>query len=131
MLTESLEDSFHILRCCISDCFQILPIDVRSSEPKHAVDDRVINGGMVNPHHVLPRSQQALVRSEFLREHIARNRLLVIDEHDIHCAVADIAEHIHTLEIGEPVSHGSKALREHIDAYYLNRVIGIAERELN
>ena len=85
----------------------------------------------MNPHHVLPRSQQALVRSEFLREHIARNRLLVIDEHDIHCAVADITEHIHTLEIGEPVSHGSKALREHIDAYYLNRVIGIAERELN
>ena len=50
---------------------------------------------------------------------------------DVHCAVADITEHIHTLEIGEPVSHGSKALREHIDAYYLNRVIGVAERELN
>ena len=86
---------------------------------------------MVNPHHVLTCSQQALVRPELLCEHIARNRLFVVDEHDIHCAVADIAEHIHTLEIGEPVSHGSKALWEHIDAYYLNRVIGIAERELN
>ena len=85
----------------------------------------------MNPHHVLSRSQQALVRSELLREHIARNRLFVVDEHDVHCAVADITEHIHTLEIGEPVSYGSKALREHIDAYYLNRVIGIAERELN
>ncbi len=71
------------------------------------------------------------MRSELLREHIARNRLFVVDEHDVHCAVADIAEHIHTFEIGEPVSHGSKALREHIDSYYLNRVIGIAERELN
>ena len=69
--------------------------------------------------------------SELLREHIARNRLFVVDEHDVHCAVADITEHIHALEIGEPVSDGSKALREHIDAYYLNRVISVAERELN
>ena len=37
MLTESLEDSLHILRRCISDCFQILLVDVRSSEPKNAV----------------------------------------------------------------------------------------------
>ena len=131
MLTESLEDPLHILRRCISDCFQILLVDVRSSEPKHAVDDRVIDRSMVNPHHVLTCSQQALVRPELLCEHIARNRLLVVDEHDIHCAVADIAEHIHTLEIVEPVSYGSKALREHIDAYHLNRVIGIAQRELN
>lgn len=34
MLTESLEDPLHILRRCISDCFQILLVDVRSSEPK-------------------------------------------------------------------------------------------------
>ena len=44
MLTESLEDPLHILRRCISDCFQILLVDVRSSEPKNAVDDRIING---------------------------------------------------------------------------------------
>ena len=46
MLAESLEYPLHILRCCVSDCFQILLVDVRSSEPKHAVDDRIINGGM-------------------------------------------------------------------------------------
>ena len=68
---------------------------------------------------------------KLLREHIAGDGLLVVDEHDVHRPIANVAEHIHALEIREPVCNCGKALREHIHADDLNGIQRISESELH
>ena len=68
---------------------------------------------------------------KLLREHIARNRLFVIDEHDIHRTIANVADHIDALEIRESICNRSKSLREHIHADDLNGIQRISESELH
>ena len=81
-------------------------------------------------HDILPHGQQALVCTVFLRKHIPGNRLFVIDEHDIHGAVPNIADHIHAAKVGEPVRHRRKALGKYIHAHDLHMVGDISEREV-
>ena len=81
-------------------------------------------------HDILPHSQQALVRTIFFRKHIPGNRLFVIDEHDIHGAVSNIADHVYAPKVREPVGHRRKALGKHIHAYDLHMVGDISEREV-
>ena len=81
-------------------------------------------------HDILPHGQQALVCTVFLRKHIPGDRLLVIDEHDVHRTVSDIADHVDTPKIRKPVCHRRKALWEHIHAYDLHMVGDISEREV-
>ena len=82
-------------------------------------------------HDILPHGQQALVCTVFLRKHIPGNRLLVIDEHDIHGAVSNIADHVYAPKVRKPVCHRRKALWEHIHAYDLHMVGDISEREVH
>ena len=84
----------------------------------------------MNTHDILPHGQQALVCTVFLRKHIPGNRLFVIDEHDIHGAVPNIADHIHAAKVGEPVCHRRKALGKYIHAHDLHMVGDISEREV-
>ena len=81
-------------------------------------------------HDILPHSQQALVRTIFFRKHIPGNRLFVIDEHDIHGAVSNIADHVYAPKVRKPVCHRRKALWKHIHAYDLHMVGNISEREV-
>ena len=81
-------------------------------------------------HDILPHGQQALVCTVFLRKHIPGNRLFVIDEHDIHGAVPNIADHIHAAKVGEPVCHRRKALGKYIHAHDLHMVGDISERKV-
>ena len=48
-------------------------------------------------------------------------------EHDVHGAVANIAEHIDTLELGKSVSNCGKSLREYICSDDLHMVLSTAE----
>ena len=66
----------------------------------------------------------------FLRKHIPGNRLFVIDEHDIHGAVPNIADHVYAPKVRKPVCHRRKALGKHIHAYNLHMVGDISEREV-
>ena len=66
----------------------------------------------------------------FLRKHIPGNRLFVIDEHDIHGAVSNIADHVYAPKVRKPVCHRRKALGKHIHAYDLHMVGDISEREV-
>ena len=81
-------------------------------------------------HDILPHSQQALVCTIFLRKHIPGNRLFVIDEHDVHGAVSNIADHVDPPKVREPVCHRRKALWEHIHAYDLHMVGDISKRKV-
>ena len=67
----------------------------------------------------------------FLRKHIPGNRLFVIDEHDIHGAVPNIADHVYATKIGEPVCHRRKALGKYIHAHDLHMVGDTSEREIH
>ena len=78
-------------------------------------------------HDILPHGQQALVCTVFLRKHIPGNRLFVIDEHDIHGAVPNIADHVYAPKVRKPVCHRRKALWEHIHAHDLHMVGDISE----
>ena len=71
------------------------------------------------------------MRTVFLRKHIPGNRLLVIDEHDIHGAVSNIADHVYTPKVREPVGHRRKALGKYIHAHDLHMVGDISERKVH
>ena len=66
----------------------------------------------------------------FLRKHIPGDRLLVIDEHDVHRTVSDIADHVYAPKVRKPVCHRRKALRKHIHAHDLHMVEDTSEREV-
>ena len=131
MLTESLEDSRNIFSSSICNSLQIIFLDVCRTESEHPIDNRLIDGCVMDSHDILTHSQKALVRTVFLREHISGNRLFVVDKHDVHGAVANVTEHIDALELGKSVSNCGKALRKHICSDDLHMVLSAAETELD
>ncbi len=131
MLTKPLKDTGDIFLCRVRNGFQILLVDIRRTEAEHPIDDRLIHRRMMNPHDILTHRQKALMSAVFLGEHIAGHRLFIVDEHDIHCAVTDIAKHIHSGKFGKPVCHCRKALRENIHADNLNMVGNSSKAVIN
>ena len=53
----------------------------------------------MNSHQILTDLKHTLVRSEFLGKTAAGIWVFVVDEHNVHRAVSDIAEHIYTRKI--------------------------------
>ena len=117
--TKSLKNALHIIGGRVGNGFQIILLDICRTEAEYPVDNRLVYGGVMSTHDILPHSQQTLVRTVFLGKHIPRDGLLVIDEHDVHGAVSDIADHVDTPKVSEPVGHRRKALWEHIHACLL------------
>ena len=74
----------------------------------------IVHGNSVFPHQLLAGSQHALMSAELLGIAFAGNGLAIIDVHDVHRSVADVAEHVHAAKLPQPIRHGGKALREHI-----------------
>ena len=70
------------------------------------------------------------MRTVFLRKHIPGNRLFVIDEHDVHRTVSNIADHVYAPKVRKPVCHRRKALGKYIHAHNLHMVGNISEREV-
>ena len=50
----------------------------------------------MKPHQIFTDLKHTLMRSEFFGKATAGVRLFIIDEHNIHRAVADITKHIYT-----------------------------------
>ena len=69
---------------------------------------------MVGSHDVLPDGQHTLMGAVLLREHSVSGGPAVVDEHDVHGAVANVAQHIHALEVPDLAGYRRKALGEHI-----------------
>ena len=82
---------------------------------------------MVYFHHLLTDKQSALVRTVFLGKHTLCIRLFVHNPKQIHCAVSNIAEHIHTLKIPKPFCNGSETLWVDFRTDNFNAVFRVAE----
>ena len=131
VLTKPLKNTLHIIGGRVGNGFQVILLDICRTETEHPVDNRLVHGGVMRTHDILPHGQQALVCTVFLRKHIPGNRLFVIDEHDVHRTVSDIADHVYAPKVRKPVGHRRKALWEHIHAYDLHMVGNISEREVH
>ena len=82
------------------------------------------------PQHALPDSQHTLVCPELLHIALVGNRTALVDIHDIHGAVADVAEHIRSCKVPKICCNGGKALREDVRACKLHMVVHASESEV-
>ena len=71
------------------------------------------------------------MRSEFLRIAAAKNGAKLVDVHDIHCPVADIAEHIGSRKCPQVCRNGGEALRVNIRAHKLHMIVRVPEGKFN
>ena len=70
------------------------------------------------------------MRPEFLCIAAAQNRPALVDIHDVHGAVADVAEHICSSELPQTPGDGGKALREDIHSGKLHMVVRAPEGKI-
>lgn len=71
------------------------------------------------------------MRPELLRIALIGNRTALIDIHDIHGAVADVAEHIRPREVPEIGCNGGKALWENVRSGKLHMIVRAPEGEVH
>lgn len=78
----------------------------------------------------LPRLQHALVSAVLLREALLQRRLAVVNRHDNHGAVADVAQHVRPGEFPQFGNDGGIALRVHVHANQIDMVVDAAPVEI-
>ena len=81
-------------------------------------------------HQIFTHRKHTLVCAVFLGKALFRKRAALIDIHDVHRAVANIAEHIDTLELTELICNRRKALRENICTDKINVIVNALKSEL-
>ena len=96
ILAERFKNVAVILLDRVRDAVEILFPDVRRSRSYHLLDDRFVEYCTETVEHHSRSLDDALVHAELFREALAFDRLFVVDVHDIHRAVSDVCEHIHT-----------------------------------
>ena len=80
----------------IGYCFQIVAVNICCAETKHTGNHFFGRLCVMNSHQIFTDLEHTLMSSEFLGKTAVGVRFFIIDEHNIHRAVADIAEHIYT-----------------------------------
>lgn len=130
MLTEPAHNAGHVFRGGAADRGKILFSDVCRAETENIFNHRIIHGGAELLHQAFPDGKHTLVRAVFLGKALAGDGLAVIDIHDIHGAVSNVAEHINAFEVTEPVRNSGEALREHIGSGKLHMIILSSEIEI-
>ena len=75
------------------------------------------------------RPEHALVGAVLLREALIHDGAPVLNGHDVHGAVADVAEHVHALELFEHRHDGGESLRVHVCADDIDVVFDAAPDE--
>lgn len=125
MLPEPAHNAGHILCGGAADHGEIFFSDVSRAEAENVFDHRIIHGGAELLHQAFSDGKHTLVCAVFLGKALAGNGLSVIDIHDIHGAVSDVAEHIDALEVAESVCNSREALREYLLLYIFNNHIAV------
>ena len=131
MLPQSAHDAGHILPGDFLDHRQVFFTDIRGTVPEHIVDHIIIDGRTKLPHELLPDGQHALVGSILLRIAFLRIGFPIADGHNVHGAIADIAEHGRALEFRQLIRHSREALREDVAADNPDAVGSAIEAELH
>ena len=130
MLTQSAEDALSVLRCGITDGGQITLADVCRAVTDDTFKDGFIHRYAKLLHQIFTHGKHTLIGAVLLGEALFRKRAALIDIHDVHCAVTNIAEHIDTLEFTELVGNRRKALRENVCTDKINVVVNALKSEV-
>ena len=131
MLPKFAEDARHVLGGGVSDDRQILVRNVRRAVPQDTLDDGIIGERAEFPHELLEDGQHTLVGAEFFGEHVGALRAAVGDEHDVHGAVANVADHVHAFERAELACHRREALGEDVCADEVNVELPALEHKVH
>ena len=131
MLPKFAEDARHVLGGGVSDDRQILLGNVCRAISQNALNDGIVGEGAEFPHELLADGQHTLVGAELLGEHVGALRAAVGDEHDVHGAVADVADHVHAFERAELARHRREALGEDVRADEVNVELPALEHKVH
>ena len=131
MFTQSAEDTGSILGSGFTDSDQVALADVSRAVANHTVKYGFIHGYAKLLHQIFTHGKHTLIGAVLFGKALFRKRSALVDIHDVHRAVANIAEHIDTLKLTELVCNRRKALRENlmkqfgisVDETVLERVI--------
>ena len=109
-----LAERFKNLRAVFTDSLgnavKILFGNIRISEANILFNDGIINLNAQLVHSCIFSGGNAPVYTKLFCVALAFYRLLVIDIHNVHCAVSNICKHIHARHFVKPVDYGGVAL---------------------
>jgi hypothetical protein len=90
--------------------FEILLGNIRFTSPQIPLHDALVHDHLVLVHDRLQDGVHALLSPEFLRVHFIRNGIPIPKIHEIHGAVANIAEQCHPFQVIQLVRNGGVPL---------------------
>ena len=85
-------------------------LSIRISEADNLFNDGIINLNPKLVHNCIFGGDNAPVNTQLFSVALAFNWFLIIDIHNIHCAVADICKHINACHFMKPVDYGGVPL---------------------
>ncbi len=97
---------------------------------EYLVDDRLVSGGAVELQQIFPNRQHTLMRSVFLGEALLLLGSAVVDIHNVHGAITNVGQHIHTTEVTQMVCNGGKALGKNIRSNKIDVIVHTPEIEI-
>ena len=130
MLFQASHDAFHIPCRRRADGREVLLFNIGLTEPHDGLDGRVVNGCLMLPHDRLPNGEHALMGSVLFREALAQHRAAVVDVHDVHGSVSDVAEHVGALEAVQLRRDGGIALGKYVRVGKRHMVLHAVEGEV-
>ena len=130
MLAQFAHDFRRIVRRGFADDLHIFGRNIGRALAHHLLDGHVRHRSPAEPRQGLPRLQHALVSAVLLREALLQHRLAVVNRHDNHGAVADVAQHVRPGEFPQFGNDGGIALRVHVHANQIDMVVDAAPVEI-
>ena len=98
--------------------------------PKNVLNNKIARDCPERPREFFTDGKDALMDAVFIRETFSGYGFPVIDVHNIHGSVADVAQHIDAFEIAERIRDSGKALRENVGADEIDVIFHAPESEI-
>ena len=131
VLPQEPEDTRGILLGDLADRVQVSLADVCRSLTDYLLDHALIHRRAELTQEALPDCDHALLGAVLLGEAFLLDRHPVVDVHDVHSAVADIAEHVDAAEPEQVFRHRGEALGEDVRAGEGHMIVEPAKREID
>ena len=98
--------------------------------PKNVLNNKIARDCPERPREFFTDGKDALMDAVFIRETFSGYGFPVIDVHNIHGSVADVAQHIDAFEIAERIRDSGKAPRENVGADEIDVIFHAPESEI-
>ena len=131
VLAQPAHDLRRITGCDLADGVHIVAPDVRVAVSEHLVNDSIRHGASEALRQSFACPEHTLIGAVLLREALIHDGSSVLNGHNVHGAVADVAEHVHALELPEHGHDGGESLRIHIRADDIDVVFDAAPGEIH